>query len=79
MSQIVTGVKIHLIKNRSVEIVKALESFDVTFINGGAALPDLPWPSSIKIVNLPAITSDGEFEALHISDPSQSLERLQAD
>ena len=62
---------------RSLEIVKALESFDVTFINGGAALPDLPWPSSIKIVNLPAITSDGEFEALHISDPSQSLERLQ--
>jgi len=62
---------------RSLEIIRALRSFDVTFINGGAALPDLRLPPDVNITNLPAILSDGEFESLQLADPSHSLERIQ--
>jgi len=62
---------------RSLEIIHALEAFAVTFINGGAALPELRLPPVAHIINLPAISSDGEFEALRLADSSQSLEHIQ--
>ena len=62
---------------RSLEIIHALKSFDVTFINGGDTLPDLRLPPFSNIINLPAILSDGEFETLRLTHSSQSLEHIQ--
>lgn len=62
---------------RSLEIIHALKSFDVTFINGGEAIPELRLPPFANIINLPAISSDGEFESLRLADSSQSLEHIQ--
>ena len=64
---------------RSLEIIHALKSFDVTFINGGAALPELRLPPFANMINLPAISSDGEFETLRHDDSSQSLEQIQGE
>ena len=56
----------HLV--RSLEIVKALNEFSVTFVNGGELLQGFQAPPSVEVVNLPAIKSDGEFENLHVAE-----------
>ena len=63
----------HLI--RSMEIVRGLVAdFQVCFINGGEVVHGLPVPSDIEIVNLPAITTDTEFQQLQIPDGFATIE-----
>jgi predicted glycosyltransferase len=63
----------HLI--RSMEIVRGLLSdFEVNFVNGGRVVEDFPIPKGVQVVNLPAIATDPEFQALRAIDPDQTFE-----
>ncbi|MEZ5355226.1 MAG: glycosyltransferase [Bryobacteraceae bacterium] len=53
----------HLV--RSLELVRALRGFDVTFLNGGAPVEGFPIPEGVRVVNLPAMASDCEFRDVH--------------
>lgn len=65
----------HLI--RSMEIVKGLlDHFEVCFINGGQIVEDFPVPTGIKLVNLPAIKTDAEFQQLQSVDPHLTIEAI---
>ena len=65
----------HLI--RSLAIARALEKFDVVFVNGGEALSDLTIPAWVTVVNLPPMTSDAEFRALKSTREGVSVEHIQ--
>ena len=63
----------HLI--RSMEIVRGLlADFEVYFVNGGRVVEDFPIPEGVQVMNLPAIATDPEFQALRAIDPDQTLE-----
>ena len=65
----------HLI--RSMEIVRGLlADFEVCFVNGGRVVEDFPIPAGVQVVNLPAIATDTEFQALRAIDPDQDLEAV---
>jgi predicted glycosyltransferase len=65
----------HLI--RSMEIVRGLlQDFEVCFINGGQVIEGLQVPAGVEVVNLPAIATDSEFQALRTVDPTQDLETV---
>jgi predicted glycosyltransferase len=65
----------HLI--RSMEIVRGLlADFEICFVNGGRVVEDFPIPAGVQVVNLPAIATDPEFQALRAIDPHQDLEAV---
>ncbi|MEM8805624.1 MAG: glycosyltransferase [Cyanobacteria bacterium P01_G01_bin.38] len=67
----------HLI--RSMEIVRGLTpDFEVCFINGGEVVQGFQAPSSVQVINLPAIKTDTEFRELQPVDSSLSLVEVQA-
>lgn len=66
----------HLV--RSMEIVRSLiPHFKVCFINGGQVIEEFPAPSSVEVINIPAIKTDSEFKELSPVDPFLSLEEIQ--
>lgn len=65
----------HLI--RSIEIVKAFTDWEVLFLNGGERLPDLILPPFIRVVDLPAIVSDAQFDTIQSADSTQTLADIQ--
>lgn len=64
----------HLV--RSLEIVRALNEYDVYFLNGGELLPEVQIPPAIHVINLPPIKSDSEFEGLQSADSTLPLEEI---
>jgi predicted glycosyltransferase len=65
----------HLV--RSMEIVRELvKDFQVCFINGGEIIDEFPIPQGVKIINLPAIKTDSEFQQLQPVDSNLSLEEV---
>lgn len=68
----------HLI--RSMEIVRGLlTDFEVCFVNGGRVIEDFPIPAGVQVVNLPAIATDTEFQALRAINPDQDLDAVFAE
>ncbi len=66
----------HLI--RSMEIVRGLSAdLEVCFINGGEVIQGFQAPPSVRVVNLPAIKTDTEFQALIPVDSRLSLEAVE--
>ncbi|MDY6940684.1 MAG: glycosyltransferase [Cyanobacteriota bacterium] len=66
----------HLI--RSMEIVRGmLDDFQVCFINGGQEIAGFPFPDRVKVVQIPAIKTDTEFQELKAVDESLTLEEVQ--
>jgi predicted glycosyltransferase len=66
----------HLV--RSLEIVRGLiPEFQVCFVNGGAKIENFQPPKGIKIIDIPAIETDPEFQELKPVDRSLSLEQVQ--
>jgi predicted glycosyltransferase len=66
----------HLV--RSMEIVRGLVAdFEICFVNGGKAIAGFEVPPGVKVVNLPAIETDPEFQNLSVVDDSRSLEEVQ--
>src|SRR5262245_55403707 len=65
----------HLI--RGLEIVRGLsECFDVSFLNGGEITPDIALPSSVEIINLPAVKSDAEFRRIHTVNYTEMIDEI---
>jgi predicted glycosyltransferase len=64
----------HLV--RSLEIVRALNEYEVYFLNGGELLPELTIPPAIHVINLPPIKSDSEFEGIQSVDSTLPLEEI---
>jgi predicted glycosyltransferase len=65
----------HLI--RSMEIVRGLlADFEICFVNGGRVVEEFPIPAGVRVVNLPAIATDTEFQELRAIDPDQDLEAV---
>ncbi len=64
----------HLV--RSLEIVQALNEYEVYFLNGGELLPEVQIPPAIHVINLPPIKSDSEFEGLQSADSTLPLEEI---
>jgi predicted glycosyltransferase len=66
----------HLV--RSMEIVRGLiPDFQICFINGGEVVEGFDIPSSVEVVNLPAIKTDSEFQELQVVDSAYTLEEVQ--
>ncbi|MBD1854828.1 MULTISPECIES: glycosyltransferase family protein [Leptolyngbya] len=66
----------HLV--RSMEIVRGLvPDFQVCFINGGEIVEGFEVPSTVEVVNLPAIKTDSEFQELQVVDSNYTLEEVQ--
>ncbi len=64
----------HLV--RSLEIVRALTDWDVTFLNGGDLCPGMAFPPQTKVVNLPPIKSESDFKTILASESGQDLEAV---
>ena len=64
----------HLV--RSLEIVRALKDWDVTFLNGGDLCPGMEFPSQTEVVNLPPIKSESDFKTILASENGQDLETV---
>ncbi|MEM6445405.1 MAG: glycosyltransferase [Cyanobacteria bacterium P01_D01_bin.123] len=66
----------HLV--RSMEIVRALTpDFEVCFVNGGKEVPGFEVPESVRVVNLPAIETDPEFQTLRAVDDGITLAEVE--
>ena len=64
----------HLV--RSLEIVRALKDWDVTFLNGGDLCPEMEFPPQTEVVNLPPIKSESDFKTILASEKGQDLEAV---
>jgi predicted glycosyltransferase len=64
----------HLV--RSLEIVRALTDWDVTFLNGGDLCPGMAFPPQTKVVNLPPIKSESDFKTILAAEHGQDLEAV---
>lgn len=64
----------HLV--RSLEIVRALTDWDVTFLNGGDLCPGMGFPPQTKVVNLPPIKSESDFKTILAAENGQDLEAV---
>lgn len=64
----------HLV--RSLEIVRTLTDWDVTFLNGGDLCPGMEFPSQTEVVNLPPIKSESDFKAILAAEKGQDLEAV---
>ncbi len=63
---------------RSTEIVRGLNDFEVTFLNGGEIVTGFELPDSIHVINLPPIKCDAEFKDIHAANGTQSLDDIKA-
>jgi len=67
----------HLV--RSMEIVRDLvEDFEVCFINGGEVIKGFNIPAEVKVINLPGIKTDAEFQKLQVVDNNYTLPEVQS-
>ena len=64
----------HLV--RSLEIVRALTDWEVTFLNGGDLCPGMEFPPQTEVVNLPPIKSESDFKTILASEKGQDLEAI---
>jgi predicted glycosyltransferase len=65
----------HLI--RSMEIVRGLtEDFQIYFVNGGEIIQDFQVPPGVEVINLPAVKTDSEFQALQVPAGFASIDDL---
>lgn len=64
----------HLI--RSAEVVRGLDAFDVTFLNGGQTVEGFELPPAVRVVKLPPIESDAEFRNIYAADGCVSVEAI---
>jgi predicted glycosyltransferase len=64
----------HLV--RSLEIVRSLTDWDVTFLNGGDLCPGMEFPPQTEIVNLPPIKSESDFKTILAAENGQDLEAV---
>ncbi len=64
----------HLV--RSLEIVRALTDWDVTFLNGGDLCPGMEFPPRTEVVNLPPIKSESDFKTILAAEDGQDLESV---
>ncbi len=64
----------HLV--RSLEIVRALTDWDVTFLNGGDLCPGMAFPPQTEVVNLPPIKSESDFKTILAAEKGQDLESV---
>ena len=64
----------HLV--RSLEIVRALTDWDVTFLNGGDLCPGMEFPPQTEVINLPPIKSESDFKTILASEKGQDLEAV---
>ena len=64
----------HLV--RSLEIVRALTDWDVTFLNGGDLCPGMAFPPQTEVVNLPPIKSESDFKTILAAEKGQDLEAV---
>jgi predicted glycosyltransferase len=65
----------HLI--RSMEIVRGLtEDFQIYFVNGGEIIQDFQVPPGVEVINLPAVKTDSEFQALQVPAGFTSIDDL---
>lgn len=65
----------HLI--RTMAIARALEQFEVVFVNGGEALAGIEIPPWVRLVNLPPLSSDAEFCELTNNGSDTPIEHIQ--
>src|SRR5215472_485206 len=66
----------HLV--RSTEIARAVsQRAEVTFVSGGAPIDGFPFPSSVKLTQLPALQTDDEFGALESLGCGQDIHDIQ--
>lgn len=61
---------------RSMELVRGLKDFAVTFFNGGEVIPGFPLPPSVEIVQMPPLESDENFKEIRSSDRTQGLDEI---
>ena len=64
----------HLV--RSLEIVRALTDWDVTFLNGGDLCPGMAFPPQTEVVNLSPIKSESDFKTILAAEKGQDLEAV---
>ncbi len=63
---------------RSVEIVKGLiYDFEILFINGGQVIDEFQFPPEIEVINIPAVTTDSEFNELRPVDKNLTMEEVE--
>ena len=62
---------------RSLEILRGLAEYETTihFINGGKPLPELEFPSSVKVIQLPPIQSNSDFTEIR-TDGIQNIDEI---
>jgi predicted glycosyltransferase len=66
----------HLV--RSTEVARAVsQRAEVTFVSGGAPVDGFPFPSGVKLVQLPALQTDDEFGALESRGCAQAIHEIQ--
>jgi len=66
----------HLV--RSTEIARAVsQRAELTFVSGGAPVDGFPFPSGVKLVQLPALQTDDEFGALESRGCAQDIHEIQ--
>ena len=61
---------------RSIEIVKGLSAFDVTFLNGGDTIPDFVLPDGFEFIDLPPIRSDADFRRIEATGGKLDLRQV---
>jgi len=63
---------------RSMELVKGLKDFHVSFFNGGEVIPGFPLPLEVDLVQMPPLESDENFKEIRSSDGSRSLAEIKS-
>jgi predicted glycosyltransferase len=67
----------HLV--RSMEIVKGLlDDFEIYFVNGGEVVTGFEVPPGVRMINIPAIKTDSEFQELQIPVGFEDVEQVLA-
>ncbi|MGI9305119.1 MAG: glycosyltransferase [Gammaproteobacteria bacterium] len=66
----------HLV--RSLEILRALDGFDVCFVNGGEMVEGIDVPAHVRVAQLPPIKTDTEFRPLSPDTWGLSIEQTRA-
>lgn len=61
---------------RSMELVKGLKDFHVSFFNGGEVIPGFPLPPEVELVQMAPLESDENFKEIRGTDGSRSLEEI---
>jgi len=61
---------------RSMELVKGLKDFHVSFFNGGEVIPGFPLPPEVDLVQMVPLESDENFKEIRSTDGSRSLAEI---